>query len=176
MAQYSGADVDGRQCRTDGVEVADVHQQRGGNDEVRHDVAVAVQLGADHGECRVTTGRRAGYRAVHDVRQARRNVQTHAQVVPATQVSKRKRFFTDARPKLYILPARRCSSACTSYGPVSVSACLSVTSRCYIEVDGRIELVLACRLLSTYPTLHWVVRKFRHLQKGTTISCLVLCV
>jgi len=30
---------------------------------------------------------------------------------------------------------------------------LSVTSRCSTEMDGRIQLVLACRLLSTYPTL-----------------------
>ena len=37
------------------------------------------------------------------------------------------------------LPARRYASAGTSYGPVSV--CLSVTSRCSIEVVGRIELV-----------------------------------
>ena len=41
------------------------------------------------------------------------------------------------------LPARRHASAGTSYDPVSVSAsvCLSVTSRCSIEMDGRIELV-----------------------------------
>ena len=38
-----------------------------------------------------------------------------------------------------------------SYDPVSVCVCLSLTSRCSIEMDGRIELgVLAYRLLSTY--------------------------
>ena len=36
------------------------------------------------------------------------------------------------------LPARCYASVGTSYG--SVSVCLSVTSRCSIEMDGRIEL------------------------------------
>ena len=41
---------------------------------------------------------------------------------------------------LGFLPARRYATASLySYGPVSV--CLSVTSRCSIEMDGRIELV-----------------------------------
>jgi len=39
----------------------------------------------------------------------------------------------------WFLPARRYARAGTSYGPVSV--CLSVTSRCSISMDGRIELV-----------------------------------
>jgi len=39
----------------------------------------------------------------------------------------------------------------TSHGPVSVR--LSVTSRCSIEMVERIELVLACELPSTRPTL-----------------------
>ena len=39
------------------------------------------------------------------------------------------------------LRARRYASACTSYGPVSVSACLSVTSWCSVEPAERIELV-----------------------------------
>jgi len=47
------------------------------------------------------------------------------------------------------LPARRYASAGTSYGPVPVS----VTSRCSIETDERLELVLAWELSSTYPTL-----------------------
>jgi len=49
------------------------------------------------------------------------------------------------------LPARRYASV---YEPLSqMSVCLSVTSRSLIETDGRIELVLAWRLRSTYPTL-----------------------
>ena len=41
-----------------------------------------------------------------------------------------------------------------SYGPVSVSlsVCLSVRSRHCVETNGRIELVMTWRLLSTYPT------------------------
>ena len=41
------------------------------------------------------------------------------------------------------LPARRYASAGTIHGPVSVSVsvCLSVTSRCSIKMDKRIELV-----------------------------------
>jgi len=40
------------------------------------------------------------------------------------------------------LPARRYASAVVSYGPVSVMyVCLSVTSRCFIERDERINLV-----------------------------------
>jgi len=49
------------------------------------------------------------------------------------------------------LLARRCTSAGISYGPVSVCVCLSVsvTSRCSIETDGRIDIILARRLIST---------------------------
>jgi len=38
---------------------------------------------------------------------------------------------------------------------LAMARCLSVsvTSRCSIEMDGRIELVLVCRFRSTYPTL-----------------------
>jgi len=57
MAQYAGADVDGCQRCTESVEVAEVHQQGRWNDEVRHDVAVTVQLGPDDGERRVSAGR-----------------------------------------------------------------------------------------------------------------------
>ena len=39
------------------------------------------------------------------------------------------------------LPARRYASAGASYGPVSMFVCLSVSSQCSIETDGRIELV-----------------------------------
>ena len=41
----------------------------------------------------------------------------------------------------------------TSHGPVSVCVRPSVTSRCSIETNERIELVLACELPSTRPTL-----------------------
>jgi len=43
----------------------------------------------------------------------------------------------------WFLPVRRYASTSTSYGPLSVclSVCLSVTSRCSIKKDGRIELV-----------------------------------
>ena len=53
-----------------------------------------------------------------------------------------------------LLPAQRYVSADTSYDPVSVCVCLSVTSRSSVETDGRIELVfLARELPSVYPTL-----------------------
>jgi len=39
------------------------------------------------------------------------------------------------------LAARRYASAGTSYVPVSVSVCRSVTSRCSVETDERIWLV-----------------------------------
>ena len=42
----------------------------------------------------------------------------------------------------------------TGHGPVSVRLCPSVTSRCSIETAERIELVLACELPSTCPTLY----------------------
>jgi len=51
-----------------------------------------------------------------------------------------------------------------SYGPVSMSLCLSVTSRCSIETAERTELVLAWELSSTYATLR--KRKFMYLQRG----------
>ena len=50
---------------------------------------------------------------------------------------------------------------------VRACLCLFVISRCFVEMDGRIELVLACRLLSTYP--HCVLRKFRYLQNNRQI-------
>ena len=45
--------------------------------------------------------------------------------------------------RVCVLPARRCAGAVTSYGPVSVSVCvgLSVTSRCSVKMDVRINLV-----------------------------------
>ena len=55
-----------------------------------------------------------------------------------------------------VVPSRRLASPGTSYDPVSVY--VSVTSRCSIETPGRIELVLAWRLLLTYSTL--CIRKF----------------
>jgi len=52
----------------------------------------------------------------------------------------------------------------TRYGPVSL--CLSVTNRCFIKTAGKIELILAWRLLSTYHRpIHCVIRKFRHVEK-----------
>jgi len=48
---------------------------------------------------------------------------------------------------------RRYASAGTIYGPVSVSVCLSVTSRFSIEKDARNNLVCAWRLLSTSPAM-----------------------
>jgi len=56
-------------------------------------------------------------------------------------------FADGARKTLYalcsseFLPARHCASAGTSYGPVSVSLCLSVTSRCSIKRGERTNLV-----------------------------------
>ena len=63
------------------------------------------------------------------------------------------------------LAPRRYASAGTSCRPVSVSVCLrlSLTSWCYLETAGRIELICARKLLSTYPTL--CCKKIRYLQK-----------
>jgi len=50
-----------------------------------------------------------------------------------------------------VLPARRYSSAGTSYGPVSVCLCLSVTSRNSIETAEReSSWFLTLELPSTY--------------------------
>jgi len=43
--------------------------------------------------------------------------------------------------KLWVLPARSYASTRSSYGPVSVCLCLSVTSRSCVKTAGRIELV-----------------------------------
>ena len=52
------------------------------------------------------------------------------------------------------LPAQRYASAGTSYGPVSVCVCLSVTSRSSIETAERIGLLFGMGALSsTYSTL-----------------------
>ena len=42
-----------------------------------------------------------------------------------------------------VLPARRYASGGTTYSPVSVSLCLSVTSRSSIETTERIELIFS---------------------------------
>ena len=74
------------------------------------------------------------------------------------------------------LPARRYANAGTNYVtirphrcyPVSLSVCLSLTSRCSIEMNGRVELVcLICRLLSTYPSLC-----YKEIQVSAKISVL----
>ena len=49
-----------------------------------------------------------------------------------------------------VLPALRYASATVALC-LSVCFCLSVTSRCSVETDERIELVLAWELYSTYP-------------------------
>ena len=52
------------------------------------------------------------------------------------------------------LVALRCTiSPARRYAVLRPCACLSVTSQCSTETDGRIELVSAWRLHSTYPTL-----------------------
>ena len=72
-----------------------------------------------------------------------------------------------------LLPASRYARAGTSYCPVSVSVCssVSVTSRCSIESDERIDVVIAYRLFSTSPTLCCkeiqVSTKTRVLSSGT---------
>ena len=69
------------------------------------------------------------------------------------------------------LPARRYASAVLAMD-------LFVTSRCCIKTDRRIELVLACRLLSTYPILHkqtvyWILAARKAgLNKHTGKSCI----
>ena len=71
----------------------------------------------------------------------------------------------------FFLSARRYASAGTSYGPVSVClfVAVCVTSRCSIEVVGRIELVLAWRLPSTSPTLCFNEIQVPITNKGTSL-------
>ena len=52
----------------------------------------------------------------------------------------------------FFFTARCYASAVLAMG-LCPSVCLSVTSRCSIETDERIELVLACERPSTRPTL-----------------------
>ena len=59
------------------------------------------------------------------------------------------------------LPARRYASAGTSYGPVSVY--LSVTSRCSIERNERINFVFG--MYAFFNQFYTVLRKFRYLHK-----------
>jgi len=56
-----------------------------------------------------------------------------------------------------------------------LSVRLSVTSRCSIETVGRIELVLACELPSTRPTVYTVLRNsVISKNKGTSLWNFVL--
>ena len=68
------------------------------------------------------------------------------------------------------LPARRYGSAGTSYGPVSVSVCLSQVGVLSKWMD-RSSWFVACVLLSTYPTLCYkeiqVCTKIRVLPSAT---------
>jgi len=62
----------------------------------------------------------------------------------------------------------RYANAGTSYGPVSVSLCLSVTSQSAVETAEGIKLVFglgASILLPSFSILHCVKRKFGYLQK-----------
>ena len=67
-----------------------------------------------------------------------------------------------------LLPARRYASAGTSHGSVSVSVCLSVTSRCSVETVERIELVLdmIAYFYFSYTVLKRNLRIFKN--KGTS--------
>ena len=83
---------------------------------------------------------------------------TKAASIPVWQVTANNRlsilFFTQTldpnrdlptQEKCLVLPERRYASAGTSYGHVSVSVCLSVTSWSSIESDERIGLVFGMR-------------------------------
>jgi len=62
----------------------------------------------------------------------------------------------------------RYANAGTSYGPVSVCLCLSVTSQSAVETAEGIKLVFglgASILLPSFSILHCVKRKFGYLQK-----------
>jgi len=49
---------------------------------------------------------------------------------------------------------------------LAMAMCLSVTSRCSIEVVGRIELVFGMEASFEFrPVLHCVLRKFMYVQK-----------
>jgi len=67
---------------------------------------------------------------------------------------------------ILVFTARRCASAIFAVvGCLSI--CLSATSWYCIETTGQIELVLAWRLLSTYPTLCYKeIRVIRYLQNS----------
>ena len=99
MTQYAGTHVERRERRAQSVEVADVHDERRRHDEMRDDVAVAVELRADDGERRVTAGSRTSDRAVHDVGQTGSHVQTHSKVVPTADIYNTRSSAVADRPR-----------------------------------------------------------------------------
>ena len=69
---------------------------------------------------------------------------------------------------LTIFSTRRYASGGASHGLLYVSVCLSVTSRCSVKRDERINLVLAWGFFR--PVLLCVLKKFSYLQnKGTSL-------
>ena len=66
--------------------------------------------------------------------------------------------------RLHVFNAQRYASAGISCGPVSVSVCLYVTSRCFMETDGRIDLVSGMEAsFHLSSILHCLLRKFGYL-------------
>jgi len=68
--------------------------------------------------------------------------------------------------------ARRCAGAVTSYGPVSVSVCvgLSVTSRCSVKMDVRINLVFGVGASFDQSYTAFSVNSGMYRNKGTFLS------
>ena len=73
------------------------------------------------------------------------------------------KYFWTSWPVTLIFTSR-CYASLVYAVVLCPSVCLSITSRFCIETTGPIELVLAWRLPSIYPTLCWK-RKFSYLQK-----------
>ena len=69
-----------------------------------------------------------------------------------------------------VLPSRCYARAGTSYGAVSVSdcVCLSVTSRCSVEMDERINLVFGTEASVDGPTL-FCKDNTSELRRSTTV-------
>lgn len=84
LAQYASADVQRRQDDADRVQVADAHEQRGRHDEMRNEIAVAIQLAADDRKHRMAVGKGARDRTVEYVGDVREHVEEHSEIVSAT--------------------------------------------------------------------------------------------
>lgn len=81
LAQYAAADVQRRLYDADRVQVADAHEQRGRHDEMRNEIAVAIQLAADDRKHRMAVGKGARNRTVEYVGDVCEHVEEHSEIV-----------------------------------------------------------------------------------------------